>query len=177
MSQSNYRIVQTTWTDGGPHQPLPPPDDPQGDEIERLTKRVAELTATLERGIAVTLHSAVDRGIPIDIACRRLACALRDEYSAPGISRRDIAVVLDVIETPHQPLPPPEDTQGDEIARLTAIVAKLEPMLAYFLYESWSTYPMSTDDYLRHLRIVKTGVPEHKPALIAVREFTKDPRP
>jgi hypothetical protein len=48
MSQSNYRIVQTTWTDGGPHQPLPPPDDPQGDEIERLTKRVAELEAKLE---------------------------------------------------------------------------------------------------------------------------------
>jgi hypothetical protein len=93
------RIVQTTWTDGGRHQPLPPPEDAQGDEIERLTKRVAELTATLERGIAVTLHSAVDRGIPIDIACRRLARALRDEYSAPGISRRDIAVVLDAIET------------------------------------------------------------------------------
>jgi hypothetical protein len=37
------RIVQTTWTDGGRHQPLPPPEDPQGDEIERLTVRVAEL--------------------------------------------------------------------------------------------------------------------------------------
>jgi hypothetical protein len=43
------RIVQTTWTDGGPHQPLPPPDDPQGDEIERLTARIAELEAKLER--------------------------------------------------------------------------------------------------------------------------------
>jgi hypothetical protein len=41
------RIVQTTWTDAGPHQPLPPPDDPQGDEIERLTARVAELEAEL----------------------------------------------------------------------------------------------------------------------------------
>jgi hypothetical protein len=80
---------------------------------------------------------------------------------------------------PHQPLPPPDDEQGDEIERLTAIVAKLEPMLAYFLYESWSTYRMSTDDHLRHLRnlITWTGRPEHKPALIAVRKFTKDPRP
>jgi hypothetical protein len=42
------RIVQTTWTDGGPHQPLPPPEDTQGDEIERLTARIAELEAKLE---------------------------------------------------------------------------------------------------------------------------------
>jgi hypothetical protein len=39
------RIVQTTWTDAGRHQPLPPPEDTQGDEIERLTARVAELEA------------------------------------------------------------------------------------------------------------------------------------
>jgi hypothetical protein len=26
------RIVQTTWTDGGPHQPLPFPDDPRDDD-------------------------------------------------------------------------------------------------------------------------------------------------
>jgi hypothetical protein len=43
------RIVQTTWTDAGPHQPLPPPEDTQGDEIERLTARIAELEAKLER--------------------------------------------------------------------------------------------------------------------------------
>jgi hypothetical protein len=43
------RIVQTTWTDGGRHQPLPPPEDTQGDEIERLTGRVAELEAKQER--------------------------------------------------------------------------------------------------------------------------------
>jgi hypothetical protein len=41
------RIVQTTWTDGGRHQPLPPPEDTQGDEIERLTARVDELEAKL----------------------------------------------------------------------------------------------------------------------------------
>jgi hypothetical protein len=46
------RIVETTWTDAGPHQPLPPPDDPQGDEIERLTARVAELEANQENLIA-----------------------------------------------------------------------------------------------------------------------------
>lgn len=51
------RIVQTTWTDGGPHQPLPPPDDPQGDEIERLTARVAELEAKLERCVRMAALS------------------------------------------------------------------------------------------------------------------------
>jgi hypothetical protein len=46
------RIVQTTWTDGGPHQPLPPPEDTQGDEIERLTALIAELDAQQEKLIA-----------------------------------------------------------------------------------------------------------------------------
>jgi hypothetical protein len=46
------RIVQTTWTDGGRHQPLPPPEDTQGDEIERLTARIAELEAQQEKLIA-----------------------------------------------------------------------------------------------------------------------------
>lgn len=43
------RKVDTTFFDAGRHQPLPFPDDPDGDEIRRLNARVAELEAALDR--------------------------------------------------------------------------------------------------------------------------------
>jgi hypothetical protein len=70
------RIVQTTWTDGGRHQPLPPPDDPQGDEIERLTARIAELEAKLERCVRLVVETgtAPNNGTPPDYWVGRDKC-------------------------------------------------------------------------------------------------------
>lgn len=75
------RIVQTTWTDGGPHQPLPPPDDPQGDEIERLTARIAELTEASQAVLANLDH-------------------LRDVWGDEGVTRTVCDKLRKAIETP-----------------------------------------------------------------------------
>jgi hypothetical protein len=88
------RIVQTTWTDGGRHQPLPPPEDPQGDEIERLTARIAELEENQERLIGWLVEAS-------QIPCTELwtfkgwrvsagACdsAIRKALETPGSGER-----------------------------------------------------------------------------------------
>lgn len=62
-----------------------------------------------------------------------------------------------------------------ERCQLVARIGRLEALVALFLFDGWEGYQMSPDDYLRHLRILKTGRPEHKNALVAVREFTKKP--
>jgi hypothetical protein len=88
------RIVQTTWIDAGPHQPLPPPDDPHGDEIERLTARIAELEAMLERCVRLVVETgtAPNNGTPPDYWVGRGKCYPSD-YEAE-------AAIRAAIETP-----------------------------------------------------------------------------
>jgi hypothetical protein len=88
------RIVQTTWTDGGRHQPLPPPDDDQGDEIERLMARIAELEA---KGRAT--RAAIGR---LDVLACTDSEAIWWEFGGVRFDRAIDAVdaVISAIETP-----------------------------------------------------------------------------
>jgi hypothetical protein len=119
------RIVQTTWTDGGPHQPLPPPDDTQGDKIADLEAKQEKLIGWLVEACQIpSTELWTFQGWRTSAGACEAAIREALETSNSGESREGGQVTIP--RTQSRDLPDIVAAQEDIIADQAARIAELE---------------------------------------------------